>query len=274
MQGLRPASTRGQVDWLSAVSLPWRSLLASFGLALLWIAALLILARRIAGALTQSPPTSSLAVLACGLILVAIALKSLAVQWRLRFAAACGVVVLGVGVSVPTPNTWPIVMLWLAILASVALLVGDIKVALRLLPLPANRQDATSDRDISRLDTATQIEFGVKPHTDTFDASSNVLQAWTRVESEDDSEAVYATLRSELKAGQRTVVLHLAFCPPFAAAPEIEYEQIDGPDASLKPVTVLPYGARFEARLPHPATAGTVIAVEVVALGPAVRTSV
>jgi hypothetical protein len=50
-------------------------------------------------------------------------------------------------------------------------------------------------------------------------------------------------------AGQRTGSIHVAFCPPFAAVPEVEVEQIDGPEARIKTAQLLPYGVRLDLKL-------------------------
>ena len=41
----------------------------------------------------------------------------------------------------------------------------------------------------------------------------------------------------------------MAFCPPFAATPELEVEQLDGPEARIKTAQLLPYGARLDLKL-------------------------
>ena len=66
---------------------------------------------------------------------------------------------------------------------------------------------------------------------------------------EADGEAVAGTLRADFRAGERTVYAHIGFCPPLAQTPQIEFEQTDGPEATIKLAQVLPHGARFDVRL-------------------------
>ncbi len=76
-----------------------------------------------------------------------------------------------------------------------------------------------------------------------------VLQQLTRSRTADGGELLSGWLRVELAAGQRTANLHVAFCPPFARAPRISVQQIDGPEARVKTVQTLPYGVRFDLKL-------------------------
>ncbi len=50
-------------------------------------------------------------------------------------------------------------------------------------------------------------------------------------------------------AGQRTGSLHVAFCPPFTATPELVVEQLEGPEARMKTAQLMPYGARLDLKL-------------------------
>jgi hypothetical protein len=56
-------------------------------------------------------------------------------------------------------------------------------------------------------------------------------------------------LRMPLAAGQRTGSLHVAFCPSFDQAPQVEVEAVCGPDCRIKAAQVLPYGARLDVKL-------------------------
>jgi hypothetical protein len=76
-----------------------------------------------------------------------------------------------------------------------------------------------------------------------------VLQQLTRSRTADGGELLSGWLRVDLAAGQRTANLHVAFCPPFARAPRISVQQIDGPEARVKAVQTLPYGVRFDLKV-------------------------
>ena len=56
-------------------------------------------------------------------------------------------------------------------------------------------------------------------------------------------------LRGWFAAGQRSGSVHVAFCPPFARTPELSVEQIDGPEARIRTAQLLPYGVRLDLKL-------------------------
>lgn len=57
------------------------------------------------------------------------------------------------------------------------------------------------------------------------------------------------TLQTAFAPGQRTAFAHVAFCPPFAMLPQLEFRQVDGPAARIKLGQLQTYGARFELKL-------------------------
>ncbi len=90
----------------------------------------------------------------------------------------------------------------------------------------------------------------------------NVLQQLVRSRASDGTESLHGWLRVPLAANQRTAAVHVAFCPPFAAAPRVDVEQREGPAARIKPAQVLPYGARFDLKLAEPTEISTFILLE------------
>lgn len=88
----------------------------------------------------------------------------------------------------------------------------------------------------------------------------NVTQQLTRLRLADGVEAIEGLLRCTFAAGEQMQVVHLAFCPPLQRAPELQLDQLDGPEATLRPTTVESFGARLEIRLSQPeATACDVV---------------
>ena len=81
-----------------------------------------------------------------------------------------------------------------------------------------------------------------------------IVQRLYRVRNEDGSELIYGTLRADFQTGQRTAVLHVGFCPPLPYLPEIEAEALPGSEARLKIVQALAHGARLNVRLPSTPT--------------------
>jgi len=84
---------------------------------------------------------------------------------------------------------------------------------------------------------------GPAPHF----VAGNVSQQLTRAR-EATTEVVYGYLRADFAVGERHQTLHVAFCPPLAAAPEMEICQVEGPEVSVKTTLVEAHGARVELR--------------------------
>jgi hypothetical protein len=77
----------------------------------------------------------------------------------------------------------------------------------------------------------------------------DVLQQLTLSQSLNGDRQLSGWLRIPLEIGQRTGTVHVSFCPPFPATPELEVEQIDGPEAHIETVQLLPYGVRLDVKL-------------------------
>ena len=88
--------------------------------------------------------------------------------------------------------------------------------------------------------------------------SEQIIQQLTRTLASDGTESLCGLLRTPIAAGQRTANVHVAFCPPLAAVPELVVEQTAGPPARIKTAQLLPYGTRLDLKLaaaaPQPAT--------------------
>jgi hypothetical protein len=77
----------------------------------------------------------------------------------------------------------------------------------------------------------------------------DVVQQLTRSQADDGTERLSGWLRMPFAAGQRTGSVHVAFCPPLKATPELLVEQIGGPEARVKTAQLLPYGVRLDLKL-------------------------
>jgi hypothetical protein len=78
---------------------------------------------------------------------------------------------------------------------------------------------------------------------------ADVLQEFVRSRQPGGAEQLSGWMRVSLSPGQRTAVVHLAFCPPFARTPAVTVVQHEGPAARIKAVQVLPFGARMDLKL-------------------------
>ncbi|MDZ7616574.1 MAG: hypothetical protein U1E05_06185 [Patescibacteria group bacterium] len=83
--------------------------------------------------------------------------------------------------------------------------------------------------------------------------AADVVQQLTRRQLPDGVEELAGWLRVSFAPGQRTENVHLAFCPPFSAAPQLTIKQLDGPAARMKTAQLLPYGVRIDLKLSAPA---------------------
>ena len=90
----------------------------------------------------------------------------------------------------------------------------------------------------------------------------------------DNQATVEGWVRATFAAGQRTAIVHVAFCPPFAGVPQVEAESLDGPACDIRPTLVLPWGVRWECKLTDPATTNMSVVLEFFAAeGPAESTT-
>ena len=77
----------------------------------------------------------------------------------------------------------------------------------------------------------------------------NVSQQLTRAVGDDGCEVLYGLMRGHFAPGQRSLRLHVSFCPQFETVPEVSVDKIEGPELTIRVGQVLPYGARLDLRL-------------------------
>jgi hypothetical protein len=83
--------------------------------------------------------------------------------------------------------------------------------------------------------------------------AADILQQLTLRTTVEGGQELSGWLRMRLSAGQRTGSLHVAFCPSFDEAPQVQAEAVSGPGCRIKAAQVLPYGARLDVKLDEPA---------------------
>jgi hypothetical protein len=224
---------------------------------------LLVLTRRLAGALRTDLPTAPL--------LAALALASVIVfAGRAIWRRCC------------TARELDVVLVWSGTAALVLLCIGCAPPRVDafgwLLWLPVIATDFVSRRRLFARQTETpryenpQFTVVLHPepliHERKLDLEGAVLQELTRVSDGAGIESVRGTLRADFAVGQRHATLYAGFCPPLAATPDVEFEAVDGPDAVVKLVQALPQGIELELRLPEPADESCSVTVEIVARPP------
>jgi hypothetical protein len=79
---------------------------------------------------------------------------------------------------------------------------------------------------------------------------------------EDGAETVAGMVRLTFEPGEQSRAAHVGFVPSMTRDPEVEIEQCEGPEATLRIDEARCYGARIDVRLPRPVTELTTIAFE------------
>jgi hypothetical protein len=168
---------------------------------------------------------------------------------RYQVEAAASVLVLGfaLALSLPGSGVLGLVLLWAAVVAEEAL----------TWPFVAGRPTANR----APHDDATIVQHAADPIGDAPPAEG-VTQQLARRATPAGIEEIGGWLRMPLAAGQQSGSLHVAFCPPLAAPPEIEIEQAAGPAARIKLGQALSCGARIDVKLAAPAAAATSLLVQ------------
>lgn len=248
------------LSWLGLRRDLLTALLAS-GLAAFALVVLLLLARRMAGALVQPLGGFSLVgIVGLGLLLTA--------GWRLGWQARgkpigswalAAPVLPGIALflllcvlSLPGTTNWALMLTWLAFFSAEAAWWWTAYSSQR--PTAAPRS-VPSESAVGQRTARPMIA------SDQGSLPENVFQQITR-SREADQERVAVMLRIPFAAGQRMEVAHVAFCPPLSGIPELAAEATDGPSATVTITKPKSFGARLEVRLEEAAEEACTVVVE------------
>jgi hypothetical protein len=192
--------------------------------------AVFLLARRVSGALEVSLAPVPLIITAAALVAWASAIRLRLGDRRVTWLSAVVLALFAIACSFPGHRAidW---LVWLTAFAAYGL-------------IPARRSSPAIGADSN---------------------SDQLLQQLTRSRAADGCEAVHGRLIAEFAPGERTAVLHVAFCPPFERPPSVEAEVVDGPGCDVKLAQVLHQGARLEARLSRASSAAQRVTIEILA---------
>ena len=157
---------------------------------------------------------------------------------------ALGVLAIGISLSLHSTPVWPLLLLWLAILAEEAAWWAILWRGTRQLA-PARSNGDQSPPSITETSEEPVDDAGLNGES----LPPNVVQQITRVREPGGEESLHGVLRGTFSPGERTQNLHLAFCPPLVSRPEFSFEQVDGPPTTIKAAQVETFGARLEVRL-------------------------
>jgi hypothetical protein len=202
-------------DWRAAIA---PALVASLALAL--AVAVFLFVRRVSGAFDTPLAPLPLLLTTGGLVAWSAAVRLRLRDHRVDWLSAVVLALFAVACSFPG-SRWIDWGVWLAAIVAYGL-------------IPARRSS---------------------PASESITNSDELLQQLTRSRTADGCEAIHGTLVAEFAPGERIVVLHAAFCPPFERLPTVEAEAADGPACEVKVAQVLHQGTRLEARLSHASTA-------------------
>jgi len=115
------------------------------------------------------------------------------------------------------------------------------------LELAADRLDLTvsiSDSIREPDSRADQIDLEMQ-HTET---NQHLLMQQSRSIDADGRDCLTGMLEGQFVPGQKQLMLHLQFQPPFPNTPTLDMHLLDDVDVRLKLGALYPYGARIEAR--------------------------
>lgn len=229
--------------------------------ALLAVAAVFVVSRRLAGALeTPLRPFQLLAagVLLAGLAWVAhlpspkhrlrtasplISLATLAIAAALSLSGSHGLALFGFWAVIVGEELWAWRSTFLARTSNsprpgrlVSTVAGEGQGLRAEAPLRPPQAPALADNG--------SIEEG-----EPAEPAVDVLQQLTLRGTATGGQELSGWLRMPLAAGQRTGSLHVVFCPSFPQTPQVQAEPVSGPGCRVKVAQVLTYGARLDVRL-------------------------
>lgn len=235
--------------------------------ALLAGAALLLAARRLAGALERPLDGAHLVVVAGVVALTAMTIRALgqAIDGReiepgVRWGPTLLVAMIALALSLPGTTLGALVAFW-AVLVAEELATTQFAMRVELKPRARPRTKAP---DRESLAWAAQA---VPASREAGGSGQVLLLQMTHLRDAEGRGTVQGTVRAEFLPEQRTAAIHLAFCPPLAETPQFEVEQVDGPEARVKVSQLLAYGARLEVRLAETPRAATSVQLEFAATG-------
>ncbi len=213
--------------------------------ALLAVTAVFVASRRLAGALeTPIGPLQLLvaAVLLAGLARIAHALLQTGRNRAGSALISTAMLVLAASLSLPGSNPIALLGFW-------ALIVGEELWAWRSMgERGAGSRERGAGSGEQGLADGDSIE-----ESEPMEPAADVLQQLTLRTTAEGGQELFGWLRIRLATGQRTASLHVAFCPSFDKAPQVQAEAFTGPDCRIKAAQVLPYGARLDVKLDEPA---------------------
>jgi hypothetical protein len=231
---------------------------------LLSFVAIVLLTRRIAGALVEPLPTTVLLLVGMSAIATAIIVQFLNAHSELRLftslsegieilVAGIALLVIAACLSIGGSSILGLLCLWTATLFSGAVLVRPWSFETPADPLAGF---ASVSRDDAAMDIWPPKQFDLAPPV-ADEWTERTLTQRLQYRSEPTGIAIDGWVRVHFATGQRVAIAHVAFCPAFESVPEADCEVLDGPSCEIRPTLALPWGIRWELRLDAEATEPT-----------------
>jgi len=220
----------------------------------------LLVVRRTVGGLTQ--PLDAPAVLLTAVMLAAYAMAarwtwllsgSIQPRWHIhivRWVPGTVVILIAWSISLPATPFLALVLLWgilfveeVVTLYGASQLASRDKIELTRSPPPFYKG---GEHDTRPGDNSVPSAVD---ETDISSFPDHLHQQITHARNEHGEVVVYGRVRGEFAERQRSTSVHIAFCPPLETTPELLVHQVDGPEVTVKPAQVLPYGVRLDLKL-------------------------
>jgi hypothetical protein len=235
----------------SLAQTPWRDIIGQALAIVIVFAAMVLMVRRLAGALLTPLPGAALVIVA--LACCAAAVASIFLQSSVRSNGALSsftsrpwwlgisLPVIAISLSLPGSSLAGLAAMWLAIVGT--------EFVLWKMPPPWSariRHAVLPEAVLSPLTRSPESNDNESVDNDGLDPDAIQTLKYQRI---DGATAVDGWLRVDFAAGQRTAVAHVAFCPAFLQTPTIDAELQDGPACEIRSALVIPWGVKWEVKL-------------------------
>jgi|GEM_PF-1370035 len=261
---------------------------------LLAFAGVVLIGRRLSGALVSPPSAATLGFVGVLLAAAGLALRRMLVAAALLPGIRLAVMLLPsmvgglwlVALSLPATSGWGLVLLFSPVLLAEGWSWG--RFARHLAAAPANSAltvtavataapSSTAPTTIAATSTAppTTAPLQNMPATSLVDDGHSeacegehterdvaTLHQQTRRRDDEAGEVIEGWVRVDFAAGQRHAAAHIGICPPLEQHPTCYAEPAEGPDAGVKITQAMSYGVRLEVKLDEPAEEPASVIVE------------
>ena len=254
---------RNRIDLWPTVTRGWVIGAQIFIASLFLFVGLFLMVRRLSGQLGQSP-NLAVSALVGGILALGVWAcwqftnpeKDRAI-WGGFVSVVIAVVI--VAVSISTPNLGSLAGIWAPpFVVTVAMVILG-KKSLGQHPNSTPNENGLTER--AQVETNDSVSFESKKRDELEGMATIALedeetlldpsidQLIIRSQDEQGRPVIFGKVRGHFAVGERTKNLHLAFCPPFTAAPQVSAELAEGPDADVQVGQAIQAGTRIDIKL-------------------------